>query len=132
MGDRPSPLNGLRILVVDSDQDSLMLLNYFFSAYGVDTVMAESVHEALNILRQQPVDLLITEVALPITDGYSLLHQLPVNVPAIAVTSYLPPGGEDQAIAAGFGACLTKPIDLDQLIAVVGRLTSHVRLDAAE
>lgn len=132
MGNRTSPLEGLTILVVDSDQDSLTLLNHFFAAYGIETVTASSADTALDILRRRSIDLLITEIALPIIDGYSLLHQLSANIPAIAITSYIAENSSNQAIAAGFSAFFNKPVDLAELLSAVSRLTGRVRFDAAE
>ncbi|PSN12721.1 response regulator [filamentous cyanobacterium CCP5] len=132
MGDRTSPLAGVRILVVDYDRDSLALLSYFFSDYGIATVTAESVDAAIAILHQQSVDGVITEIALPGQDGYSLLAQLPVPVPAIALTSYVPGCDREQALTAGFSHFLSKPVDLDELLQVVRQLTGRDRLSPAE
>lgn len=128
MSDRTSRLEGLKILVVDCDRDSQALLSYFFADYGIDTVAAESVAAALAVLARQPIDLLITEIALPIQDGYSLLKQLPERIPAIAITSYLL-GDSADLWAAGFNCVLTKPVKLDELLRVVIQLISHGRLN---
>jgi CheY-like chemotaxis protein len=76
MGNSSLLRNDLRVLVVDSDPDSRDLLTMILEAYGVETVAAPSVSEALEILKQVKPDLLISEIRLPKEDGYSLMHKV--------------------------------------------------------
>lgn len=70
------PLDGLQVLVVDSDPDSRYLLKLIFEEYGVETIAATSADEALEILKQVKPDLLISEIRLPKENGYSLMHKV--------------------------------------------------------
>ncbi len=128
------PLNGLRVLVVDSDLDSRVLLTMVFEEYGVETIAATSALEALEIVKQVKPDLLISEISLPNEDGYSLMRKVKalenarqVEIPAIALTTY---DGEDDrahALSVGFEKHLPKPFDIDELIITVACLTKQVQ-----
>lgn len=128
------PLNGLRVLVVDSDLDSRVLLTMVFEEYGVETIAATSAFEALEIVKQVKPDLLISEISLPNEDGYSLMRKVKavekarqVEIPAIALTTY---DGEDDrahALSVGFEKHLPKPFDIDELIITVACLTKQVQ-----
>ena len=127
-------LNGLRVLVVDSDLDSRVLLTMVFEEYGVETIAATSAFEALEIVKQVKPDLLISEISLPNEDGYSLMRKVKalenarqVDIPAIALTTY---DGEDDrahALSVGFEKHLPKPFDIDELITTVACLTKQVQ-----
>jgi CheY-like chemotaxis protein len=127
-------LNGLRVLVVDSDLDSRVLLTMVFEEYGVETIAATSALEALEIVKQVKPDLLISEISLPNEDGYSLMRKVKalenarqVDIPAIALTTY---DGEDDrahALSVGFEKHLPKPFDIDELIITVACLTKQVQ-----
>ncbi len=128
------PLNGLRVLVVDSDLDSRVLLTMVFEEYGVETIAATSAFEALEIVKQVKPDLLISEISLPNEDGYSLMRKVKavekarqVEIPAIALTTY--DGEDDRAHALSVGFCkhLPKPFDIDELITTVACLTRQVQ-----
>lgn len=127
------PLNGLRVLVVDSDLDSRVLLTMVFEEYGVETIAATSALEALEIVKQVKPDLLISEISLPNEDGYSLMRKLrasenarQVEIPAIALTAYNSEDDRAHALSVGFEKHLPKPFDIDELIKTVACLTRQV------
>ncbi|MBW4574121.1 MAG: response regulator [Aphanothece sp. CMT-3BRIN-NPC111] len=135
MYDQYLALNGLRVLVVDSDLDSRDLLTMVFEEYGVETSTATSASEALAILKQVKPDLLISEICLPKEDGYSLMSKVKafesaeqVQIPAIALTTYASKGDRACALSVGFCNYLLKPFEIDELIAIVAYLTEHVQL----
>ncbi len=128
------PLDGLQVLVVDSDPDSRDLLTMLFEEYGVETIAATSAVEALEILQQVKPDLLISEIRLPKEDGYSLMHKVKVletqeqvQIPAIALTVYAREDDRTHALSVGFCNHLPKPFDIDELIAMVACLTQHIQ-----
>lgn len=90
---QPLSLDGLQVLIVDSDPDSRYLLTMIFEGYGVETINATSALEAVEILKQLQPDLLISEIRLPKEDGYWLMQKVKalesaeqVQIPAIALT----------------------------------------------
>jgi two-component system, OmpR family, response regulator len=128
------PLDGLQVLVVDSDPDSRYLLTLIFEEYGVETIAATSADEALEILKQVKPNLLISEIRLPKEDGYSLMHKVKaleserqVQIPALALTVYTREDDRAHALAVGFGKHLSKPFDIDELIETVTCLTKQLQ-----
>ena len=71
-----SLLDGLQVLIVDSDPDSASLLALIFEQDGVEILVATSANEAIDILQQNKPDLLISELRLPGEDGYSLIRKV--------------------------------------------------------
>lgn len=121
---------GLRVLVVDSDADSRELLRLLFESYGVETIVASCVSESVRLLQQFCPDLLISEIALPGEDGYSLMNQVKtfesvynIHIPAIALTVCARKRDRMLALAAGFCQHLPKPLDIDELLTTVASLT---------
>jgi CheY-like chemotaxis protein len=130
MCDPSLPLNGLRVLVVDSDPDSRELLTLIFEDCGVETLATKSAGEALGILKQVQPNLLISEIRLPKEDGYSLMQQVKalerqgqVQIPAIALTVYATEDDRAHALSVGFDRHLSKPFDIDELIETVACLS---------
>ena len=128
------PLDGLRVLVVDSDLDSRYLLTVMFEEYGVETIAATSATETLEILKQVKPDLLISEICLPKEDGYSLMSKVKAlesteqaQIPAIALTTQTREDDRAHALSVGFCNHLPKPFDIDELITMVACLTQHVQ-----
>jgi CheY-like chemotaxis protein len=127
-------LDGLQVLIVDSDPDSRYLLTMIFEEYGVETIAATSAAEALEILKQVKPDLLISEIRLPKEDGYSLMHKVKalespeqVQIPAIALTVHAREDDRARALSVGFEEHLPKPFDIDELITTVACLTQHIQ-----
>ncbi|MBD1920356.1 response regulator [Microcoleus sp. FACHB-831] len=122
------PLDGLQVLVVDNDPDSRYLLTLVFEEYGVKTIGATSVGEAIEILKHITPDLLISELGLPKEDGYSLMRRVKAlesgrsEIPAIALTAYAMESDRSQALSVGFYKHLSKPFDIDELIKTVACL----------
>lgn len=128
-------LNGLQVLVVDSDPDSRDLLTALFEMYGIETLTATTAAEALEILKQVKPDLLISEIGLPKEDGYSLMRKVKalektrqIQIRAIALTVYAREEDCVQALSVGYAKYLSKPFDIDELISMVASLTGQVQL----
>jgi CheY-like chemotaxis protein len=121
-------LDGLRVLVVDHDEDSRELLKALFSGYGIKTITADTVREALEVVEQGKPDLVISELLLPYEDGYSLIEALKsrsLQIPTITLTVCTTAGDRAQALAAGFSEHVIKPFDFDELISTIAFLMPH-------
>jgi len=120
---------GLRLLIVDDDFDTRTLLTFLFELEGAEVITSASAGEALEAMSSFKPDILISDICLPDEDGYSLLRKvrklelkLGGNIPAIAITAS---GNEENCIRsflAGFQRHVCKPIDLEELSAVVTSL----------
>lgn len=126
-----SVLQGLRILVVDNDVDSCSLISTMLQIYAVDTQVAFSASQALDVIQQFRPDVLISDIAMPEENGYSLLKKVRAQeteefpLPAIAVTAMVSDEDRALAMAAGFQRWLSKPIDMDRLIETIATMTDR-------
>jgi PAS domain S-box-containing protein len=128
-------LNGVRVLVVDDDADTRQMLKSVLENHGAAVKTAASAAEALEVIAAGPPDALVADIGMPGEDGYSLMRKirrLPSSrggtVPALALTAYARPEDHAQALTAGFQQYVAKPVEPDELAAVVAKLTG--RLDA--
>jgi len=111
-----------RILIVDDDAGQRSLLNSFLSGQGFETVPVSSGERALEVLGEQEVAMMISDVRMPGISGLETLHRLRKlrpTLPVLLVTAYA--DIRDAVVAMRDGAVnyLEKPIDLDELLASV-------------
>lgn len=121
------PLAGIRTLIVDDDADACDLLSFLLEDSGAIVTVATTAAAALQALEQTLPDLLLSDIAMPNMDGYSLIRAIRASergrtLPAIAITAYAGELNQQNAIAAGFQCHITKPIDPDQLILTISNL----------
>jgi signal transduction histidine kinase/CheY-like chemotaxis protein len=133
-GDAPGreTLEGLRVLVVDDDEDARELFARALSDCGAQALTAASADEALDALARSRPDVLLADIAMPGEDGYVLIGRvraLPPEggglTPAAALTAYARPEDRAKALRAGFQAHLPKPVSSAELIRVVAGLAPH-------
>jgi len=122
---RPA-LQGVQILLVDDDQDALDMLTLVLTEAGAAVRTAASATEALALLRWIRPDVLVSDLAMPDEDGYSLIRNLRAiereigrETPAVALTAYVRVQDRARAEAAGFNVFVEKPVDPQELIAVL-------------
>jgi len=122
-------LRGLRVLVVDDDADIRDLVSAALSHYGARAAAVGSGAEARRVFAKSPPDVLVCDIALPDEDGVAFIAELRRRgrdqggaVPAVAMSAYARPEDRDRALAAGFQRYLAKPVDVLELMAVVGVL----------
>jgi len=119
-------LAGARILLVDDDFESLVPLQIFLEKEKAEIVTATSAKDALERLAAEDFHILITDIGMPLADGYDLIarvRQLQTEqnafITAIALTAYASSDDRRRALAAGFQGHLAKPVDFDELLTVV-------------
>ncbi|MBD2730853.1 response regulator [Nostoc sp. FACHB-892] len=125
-------LNGLRVLVVDDNDDCLCIVTFILSDYQAQTKTATSVDEAIEAIEEWKPDIVISDIGMPDKDGYSLVSFIRNKeasmggfLPAIALTSYVYPEDISEAIDAGFQEVICKPFEPNELVVVVARLTGQ-------
>jgi PAS domain S-box-containing protein len=130
--EQPS-LEGLRILVVDDETDTLDLIGMELAQHGAKITGVASAEEALEKLALDTFDLLISDIAMPKTDGYELIRQIRRledgrgrKIPAVALTAYARVQDRMQAIMAGFSTHVAKPVEANELITVVASLVGRL------
>lgn len=130
--DCPPSLKGLRVLVVDDEQDTRDLLRAVLEQCGSEVTTAASAAEAVEAFQQSKPDVLISDIGMPDEDGYLLIGKvraleagLGKRVPAIALTAYARVEDRVRALTAGFHVHVPKPIEPVELVAVVASLTGR-------
>jgi PAS domain S-box-containing protein len=119
------PLQGVRVLVVDDEADARDLVMFLLQQAGAIVTAAASATEALQLIIQTQPDILISDIAMPETDGYWLMQQIRsqsgqnIPIPAIALTAYAGEINQQQALNAGFQRHLAKPVEPDELVKAI-------------
>src|SRR5438105_7794961 len=115
-----------RILIVDDDPGQRSLLDSFLRSQGFDTKPVSSGASALQVLRDEPVSMLISDVRMPGMSGLETLRlarKEHAALPVLLVTAYADIRDAVGAMRDGALNYLAKPIDLDELLATVRQVT---------
>jgi len=122
-------LNGLRVLVVDDDADTLEILDIVLKQYGATVQTAASSAAALEVFRRWKPDVLISDIGMPVEDGFTFIAKIRAlspdeggGVPAAALTAYAAEKDRLEALAAGYQIHIAKPIDPATLAATVAEM----------
>jgi DNA-binding NtrC family response regulator len=120
-----------RILLVEDDEHLRRVTQSLLERSGYWTFVAGDVAEAVDILRREPTDLVITDLNLPDTSGIELLKQVRAeypDTPVVIVTAYGTIETAVDAIKLGAYDYITKPIHPDELRSLVSRILEHHHL----
>jgi len=123
-------LKDLRILVVEDDSDTQELLKTVLERHGAHVTAVSSSAGALAEIKHVKPDVIISDIAMAGENGYDLIRKIRSlgpekggHVPAIALTAYAGPSDRRRALLAGFQTHLAKPVEPDELLAVILNLT---------
>lgn len=117
---------GTPVLVVDDEQNFLALLRWFLTNRGYAVETAPSAEEALQLIEKQSFDLALVDIRMGAMDGLALLDELKQRLPGIRVvmmTAYPHVGAIKQSYTKGASAFLTKPVDLQELLTTIQKLS---------
>jgi chemotaxis family two-component system sensor kinase Cph1 len=123
-------LEGLRILIAEDQPDSREALRILVERNSGTVTVVESGPAALEALRRASFDLILSDIGMPEMDGYQMMEQWRAEerrkgwelVPAIALTAYASSKDRTKALSAGFQSHIPKPVDKDELLAVIDSL----------
>jgi PAS domain S-box-containing protein len=124
-------LQGVRVLVVDDERDARELLEVVLSQAGAQVSTANSANEAIEALASFHADIVVSDIGMPEQDGYAFMQRLRAlpgaisAIPAIALTAYTRSDDKLRALALGFTTHVAKPVNPDDLTAVVARLVAR-------
>ena len=123
---------GIRVLVVEDDDDARGLVEKVLETQGATVKAVASAREALDVLGKERVDVLLSDIEMPGTDGYQLIKELRLrpsqqggSVPAAALTAYARTEDRLRALRAGFQLHLAKPVQPSELVTVVASLAAR-------
>ena len=129
-------LDGLRVLLVEDDDDTREVLTLGLTLYGAEVVAVSRAADAMLELQKSAPDVILSDIGLPDEDGLALIRrirQLPPSrggrVPAVAVTAFTLGEDAEEAIRAGFQRHFRKPVDTQALFGAVAALAHSGRVE---
>jgi CheY-like chemotaxis protein len=132
VGSAAGKLFGVKVLVVDNDEDARSVLLQVLEREGSEAYGAGSATEAMTLLRAVKPHVLISDLAMPDEDGFDLIRKVRASpsdvaaaIPAVALSGYASDEDRARALQAGFQRHLPKPVDPNQLARVVVSLASR-------
>lgn len=113
-----------RVLVIEDNEQNMYLVTFILEANGYQVIQARNGKDGIELAKQNPPDLILLDIQLPIMDGYSVARNLRMipsltQVPIIAVTSYAMPGDREHALEAGCTGYIEKPINPETFISEI-------------
>jgi CheY-like chemotaxis protein len=131
MPPEPRALAGIRVLIVDNDQDLRDLLQFVLERYGAEVTAAGSAADALAALERSMPDVLLSDIAMPDESGYDLMRKVAARpggfvLPAASLSAFSRQQDHEEALAAGFRMHLAKPILPEALVAAVAGLAGRI------
>jgi CheY-like chemotaxis protein len=132
-------LRGWVVLVVEDEPDNLEVALRILRYYGAEVRTAGHGRDALEKLKDFRPDFIISDLSMPVMDGWGLLFELQqdrslAEIPIFALTAHAMIGDRERAMAAGFDNYLTKPLtpatfmqQLVNLLVEVPQFESHIR-----
>ncbi len=124
-------LAGVKLLVVEDEDDAREVLTHILESTGAEVRVASSAKNAVTILQTEQIDILISDIGMPDTDGYGLIQQIRNSgitgkmLPAIALTAFAGRDDRRQALLAGYQVHIPKPVDRTELCAAITNLADR-------
>ncbi len=127
-----------RILLAEDGEDNRRLITYHLTRAGADVTVVENGQLALDLIEAsqregRQFDLLVTDMQMPVMDGYTLarsLRKLGLRIPIVALTAHAMAEDRQKCLDAGCDDYLSKPIDRARLIAVCQSLLSKPAVES--
>lgn|SRR5688572_17396045 len=121
------PLAGVRVVLVDDEPDALEFLAFVLENEGAHVASFIDPAAALEDLVAHPPDVLVSDLYMPRMNGWELIEQARlrgVRAPAAAITAHPSTENRSRCVAAGFCACVGKPLAPSELIHLVRELAN--------
>jgi signal transduction histidine kinase len=131
MGPLPD-LNGMRVLVLDDEPDAREAIAAVLEGCAAEVTAVATVREALAAVQRGAAQVVVSDIAMPSEDGYGFIAQLrrlPADrggtIPVVALTAHAGSQERQRILATGFDEYLAKPIEPQELAAVVSRMAAR-------
>jgi len=122
------PLTGVRVLLVDDDADALAMMRRVLEDSKAIVRTASSAVAALEVLRRESFDVIVSDIAMPNGDGYELISEVRtrgIETPALAVTALARAEDRRKAMSSGYQAHVAKPVETEELLGTVASLIAR-------
>jgi PAS domain S-box-containing protein len=126
-------LRGVRVLVVDDEDDSRELAAIVLERAGAEVETVASAAEAFAAVQAFKPQVLVSDIAMPDEDGYSLIRRVTAlaanaggGIPSVALTAYASENDRVKALAMGFSTHISKPLQPELLVAAVQNLVALI------
>ncbi len=123
-----SVLDGVHVLLVDDDADTLELLTAALKQQKANVTAVSSAAEAIAAIKISKPDVIVSDIAMPGEDGYQLIEKIramkfepDAAIPAVAITAYAKQEDREAALSSGYQGYLAKPIELSELVTAVAQ-----------
>ena len=122
-----------KILIVDDHEQDLYLLKTFLRGNGHQSVEATNGSEALELARADPPDVIISDILMPVMDGFSLCHEwmqddVLKKIPFVFYTAtYIDPKDEELALRLGAARFIVKPIEMEEFLSILNGVLAEVQ-----
>jgi CheY-like chemotaxis protein len=131
-GEATSQLGGLRVLIVDDDVEGREAMAAVLQNRGAKVIAASTSEEALEAMGREHPDVLLSDIEMPGEDGHSLIRKVRAlppdrggDIPAAALTAYARGEDREKALLAGFQVHVSKPVQPDELTAIISELAGR-------
>lgn len=120
--------NAMEILIIDDDATNIFALKAVLTARKYCCVSAQSAAEGFRILQQnKKIGLILLDMMMPEMDGYEALGKIKQdgilkNIPVIAITAQAMTGDREKCLAAGADGYVSKPVNIDELTAMINNV----------
>jgi PAS domain S-box-containing protein len=129
-----SSLRGIKVLVVDDDEDAREMLEAALNSYGAEVITAAGALKALDTLASEKIDVLVSDINMPEVDGYELIRRVRAmkpeqggRIPAVALTAYARAEDRMRALKSGYQTHMPKPVEPAELEVVVATLAKSFK-----
>jgi CheY-like chemotaxis protein len=121
-------LDGLRVLIVDDENDALEMTRHVLEHYGASVATAASADAALAALAAQRFDVVLSDIGMPRKDGFQFIaeaRRAGHRVPAAALTAFARSEDRTRALMSGYQAHVAKPVEPAELVATIVSLAAR-------
>jgi response regulator RpfG family c-di-GMP phosphodiesterase len=121
-----------KILIVDDQEQNLYLLKSLLGGYGYQVLQATNGAEALELARANPPDVIISDILMPVMDGFSLCREWKrdealKDIPFVFYTAtYSDPKDEELALSLGASRFMVKPVEIEEFISILEQVIAEV------
>lgn len=114
----------MRILIAEDEEYNQMVVQAMIEILypSVSMEIVSNGIEALEKLQNEPYDLLLSDVDMPLMNGYDLVSEikkLNIKIPMVCVTAFAVSGDKEKLLMHGFERYISKPIDMDEMKSVL-------------